>query len=82
MLVERYALEEERLRSFLRELRGRNGLTQVELASRLRAPQSFVSKYESGERTLSFTEVMEIIRVFSLSPADFIQQLTTEKNEG
>jgi transcriptional regulator with XRE-family HTH domain len=40
--------------------RERQGLTQAELASRLGKPQSFVSKYESGERRL---DVMEFVFV-------------------
>jgi transcriptional regulator with XRE-family HTH domain len=78
MLIERYAVEEERLRESLRELRAKAGLTQAELATRLGSPQSLVSKYESGERTLSFTEVMEIIRELGLTPVEFVQQLAKE----
>ncbi|MDO9129434.1 MAG: helix-turn-helix transcriptional regulator, partial [Anaerolineales bacterium] len=31
-------------------MRQKRGITQVELAEKLGVPQSFVSKYESGER--------------------------------
>jgi transcriptional regulator with XRE-family HTH domain len=41
----------------LRELREEQGLTQNEVAKRLRSPQSFVSKYESGERRLDLPEL-------------------------
>lgn len=40
----------------LRRLRTGQGLTQVEIAERLDKPQSFVSKYESGERRLDVAE--------------------------
>jgi transcriptional regulator with XRE-family HTH domain len=42
------------------EVREHQGLTQSELAQRLGKHQSFVSKYESGERRL---DVMEFVSV-------------------
>jgi transcriptional regulator with XRE-family HTH domain len=36
------------------------GLTQTELAKRLYRPQSFVAKYEGGERRLDVVEFIEI----------------------
>jgi transcriptional regulator with XRE-family HTH domain len=35
-------------------------LRQVDLAERLERPQSFVSKYEAGERRLDLVELREI----------------------
>ncbi len=35
-------------------------LTQQELADRLKKPQSYVSKYENGERRLDVAEFLEI----------------------
>ena len=35
-------------------------MTQAELAVRLRRPQSFVSKVESGERRLDVIELLEV----------------------
>ncbi|MET4163901.1 transcriptional regulator with XRE-family HTH domain [Marinobacterium sp. MBR-111] len=49
-------------RQALRDLRKQAGLSQVELAARLDKPQSFVSKYESGERRLEYIEVEMICR--------------------
>lgn len=54
------------LRTLLREARERAGLRQVDVAARLSVPQSFVSKYESGERSLDFVEVFRICRVLGL----------------
>ena len=41
----------------LAQLRDEAGLTQVELATRLTVPQSFVSKIETGERSLRAYEL-------------------------
>ena len=40
----------------LKAARERAGLSQAEIAKRLRRPQSFVSKYETGERRLDLVE--------------------------
>ena len=44
------------------ETRKRRGVRQIELAQRLGKPQSFVSKYENGERRLDVVEFLEIMR--------------------
>ena len=41
-------------------LRRDAGLTQVQVAERLEMPQSFVSKYESGERRLDVVELRHV----------------------
>jgi transcriptional regulator with XRE-family HTH domain len=46
--------------ALLRELRVKAGLTQVEVANYLSRPQSFVSKYETGERRLDLVELGEV----------------------
>ena len=45
------------LQELLKEIRREASLTQVELAAVLEQSQSFVSKYESGERILDILEV-------------------------
>ncbi|MBM7416843.1 MULTISPECIES: helix-turn-helix transcriptional regulator [Nocardiaceae] len=52
-----YSAEYQQLCALLRQLRLDAGLTQVEVARRLGEPQSFVSKYESGERRLDIIEL-------------------------
>ena len=47
-------------REMLRELRLDRGVTQANLSEALGMPQSFVSKYEMGERRLDFVEVAKI----------------------
>jgi len=53
-------------RELLREMRLRNGLTQTALAQTLGVPQSFVSKYESGERRLDFIETMRVCEAMGI----------------
>lgn len=43
--------------------RNERGLTQNQLAEKLGKPQSFVSKYEIGERRLDFIEVLELAKI-------------------
>lgn len=52
-----YSAEYQRLCALLRELRREAGLTQTEVADRLDEHQSFVSKYEAGERRLDVVEL-------------------------
>ncbi|OLR89538.1 helix-turn-helix domain-containing protein [Actinokineospora bangkokensis] len=52
-----YSAEYQQLCQLLRRLRLEAGLTQVQVAERLGEPQSFVSKYESGERRLDVVEL-------------------------
>jgi transcriptional regulator with XRE-family HTH domain len=64
--------------SFLKLLvkaRQNAGLTQVSLAKRLGRPQSFVSKYERGERRLDMIEFLEVARALSLDPVRIIHEL-------
>lgn len=53
--------EYQRLCALLRQLRVDAGLTQVQVADRLGEPQSFVSKYESGERRLDVIELKHVV---------------------
>ena len=66
--------ERIRLQSLLKEIRLNSGLTQTEMATRLGRPQSYVSKYEIGERKLDFLELREICRVAGISSIDFARQ--------
>lgn len=48
------------LQELLIEARKKAGLTQQQLADRLDKPQSFVAKYENGERRLDVVEFLII----------------------
>jgi transcriptional regulator with XRE-family HTH domain len=69
MAVEKsiYSAEYQRLCAVLRELRQEAGLTQVQVAAQLDVPQSFVSKYESGERRLDVIELRHVAQALGVS---------------
>ena len=50
------------LMAALKQARLDAGLTQTELADRLERPQSFVAKYENGERKVEVVEFVQIVR--------------------
>ena len=75
MLRSRYSNEEKCLREKLRDARTRAGLRQSDLAALLGVPQSFVSKYESGERTLTFVEAIVIHDQLGLSVSSTVKQI-------
>ncbi|GBE29103.1 helix-turn-helix protein [bacterium BMS3Bbin04] len=58
------------------ETRKHYGLTQVELAKRLKSSQSFVSKYERGERRLDVLEFILIAKAIGADPAELIRTFT------
>ena len=62
----------------MREKRTKAGLTQAELASRVDRDQTFVSKYESGERRLDILELREVCHALGLDFKDFIRALDAE----
>ena len=66
------------LRKFLIEARKNAKLTQMELSSRLNRPQSFVSKYERGERRLDVIEFGEVARALGVNPVQLLGKLFRE----
>ena len=51
------------------------GLTQDDLARRLKKPQSFVAKYEGGERRLDVVEFLAITRAIGADPVRILKDL-------
>jgi transcriptional regulator with XRE-family HTH domain len=66
--------ESEKLAALLRSVRSESGLTQAQVAERLALPQSFVSKYESGERRLDLVELRQICKALGISLVDFVRR--------
>ncbi len=68
----------KKLRELLVEVRRAAGLTQAELSRRLNRPQSFVSKYERGERRLDVIEFGEVAKALSVDPAKVLGRFYRE----
>ncbi|MBL8149168.1 MAG: helix-turn-helix transcriptional regulator [Blastocatellia bacterium] len=68
----------ELLQVLLIEARKGKSLSQVDLAKKLARPQSFVSKYEIGERRLSLIEFLEVTRAIGINPKEIIDKLERE----
>lgn len=70
--------EYQHLRRLLVEARERAGLTQAEVAARLKRAQSFVSKYEQGERRLDVVEFMHVCNCLEINAAHVLANVTKE----
>src|SRR5208337_1235191 len=66
--------EQRRLRALLRQVRDEAGLKQVDLARKLNQSQSFVSKYESGERRLDLLELRDICTAVGIPLTEFVRR--------
>ncbi|MBO1903654.1 helix-turn-helix transcriptional regulator [Microvirga sp. 3-52] len=66
---------QERLRALLKAARKKAGLTQDELAERMGAYKTFVSKYERGERQLDVVEFIAVAEALKLDPRALIDQV-------
>lgn len=71
-----YSEKHTKLCGLLTEGRKKMGLTQQELAGMIGKHQSFVSKYEGGERRLDLIELIEISNKINLSLVPLIKKLT------
>ncbi len=63
----------EALRIALVRARKRAGVTQTELAALLQRGQSFVSKYERGERRLDVIEFFEVCAAMEVDGLDLLK---------
>jgi len=54
------------------EARVTSGLTQVQIAESLSKPQSYISKYERGERRLDFPEFVELAEILGIDVVAFV----------
>ncbi|MGI8857309.1 MAG: helix-turn-helix domain-containing protein [Thermomicrobiales bacterium] len=74
--------EQAALRALLKELRHAASLRQRDLAERIGARQSFVSKFESGERRLDVVELRHICAALGVSLSEFVQRLEERIADG
>ena len=67
--------EQQALCELLIEARRKAGLTQERPAKQLKRPQSFVAKYERGERRLDVIEFVAIAECLGADPAKLLRKL-------
>jgi len=70
-----YTAKQKVFLALIRQVRLDAGLRQEDVAKKLRKPQSFVSKIESGERRLDVLEARELCTVLGLTLVDFAKLL-------
>ncbi|MFS3137230.1 helix-turn-helix domain-containing protein [Gluconacetobacter sacchari] len=66
---------QHRLMELLIAARRGKGLTQATLAERLGKPQSYVAKYETGERRIDVIEFLDITNAIGLDVAALLANL-------
>ncbi len=71
-----YSEKQSKLCALLKKARLKSGLTQQDLAKKLDKPQSFVAKYEGGERRLDVVELIEIAGILSIPVKNIIKQIS------
>lgn len=65
----------------IKQAREESGLSQLELAARLKCTQSALSNYELGKRKLNLNLVIEIAQILN-KPIDFFtESIAEDKNE-
>ena len=70
--------EYARLIGLLVAVRKGSGMTQESLAKALKRPQSFVAKYEGGERRLDVIEFIAIARALGADPIKLFGQFAKD----
>lgn len=66
-------------RQLMVEARKAAGLTQHDLAKRLKKPQSFVAKYEGGERRIDVLEFLAITRAIGADPIRILRAIAKQQ---
>lgn len=72
-----WTYRQQAFRKALKTVRQQAQLSQAALAERLGKPQSFVSKYESGERRLEYLEVEMICLACNITLSRFTSEFET-----
>ena len=70
-----YSKGQRHLQALLKDARKKRKLSQQAVADQLGRPQSFVAKYEGGERRLDVVEFVEVARVLGMDPVRLVRQL-------
>ena len=80
MTASAFSRQYDEFRKLLIRYRKDCSLTQSELAAKIHKPQSFVSKYENGERRLDVVEMLEICVALRVDPHLIIAELVRQKD--
>ena len=67
------------LKEFLIEKRKKAGLTQTDVAKKLRRYQSFVANVETGQRKLDFVELLDFAEAIGFDPREAVKRLQSTK---
>jgi transcriptional regulator with XRE-family HTH domain len=70
-----YSKRQEKLCALLKECRLKAGLTQQQLADRLKRSDNFVSYVERGERTLGVLEFLDYVEAMGADPKGLLGKL-------
>lgn len=72
------SLNSQKYRDLIKRLikaRKEAGLTQVEVAERLKRPQSYISKVETHQRRLDVLELIELLEIYSVDLGVILSKL-------
>ena len=76
MTKAKFSSANDAFRRLLRRTRIESGMSQLDLASKLGMPQSFVSKYETGERRLDFVETILVCEALGMTIQEFAKRFS------
>jgi transcriptional regulator with XRE-family HTH domain len=62
----------------LKEARESAGITQVQLAKKLKLSQSFVTKMERGDRRIDVVQLRTICQIYGITLIEFVRRLEKE----
>lgn len=73
---------QQQLQDSLVKLRKSKNLTQADLALKLGRPQSFVAKYEGGERRLDVVEFVDVAHALEIDPSALLSDVIQQVSDG
>lgn len=68
----------KRFLAALRQARKNAGLTQVEVAQKLRNHNSYISKSEKGERRVDVVELVDLCQIYGITVSQLLQSCGLE----
>ena len=71
--------QQQKLREVLIRARRDAKVTQAVLAARMKRPQSFVAKYELGERRVDVVDFVDVAKALGHDPAELLNAYLAER---